>query len=170
MMRTGTSSQSGITTGRATPGFTYTKRSHSVRTHLKPAFSITFRSFHPRIAVPRDIGTRLPMKSLQWQQYAATSTCHQSPVDTRPLSEYRPTCRAFQLPRQTSVQPFSNFPSPHPRYAHNWRYPTRGNEPQSSCPPESNCNNLLNLFSFEVRPRFTPQIQERHKSYLDFQP
>src|SRR5437867_1736633 len=73
--------------------------------------------------------------SLQVQQCAATSIFRQSPVDTQPLSEYRPMCRAFQLPPRTSVPPFSNSPSPHPHYVRSWRHPAQGSEPQSSYLP-----------------------------------
>lgn len=51
MIKTGTSFQSGITTGLATPGFVYTKWSPSVLTHLNPVFSKIFRNLLAGIGV-----------------------------------------------------------------------------------------------------------------------
>ncbi|MDO8142365.1 MAG: hypothetical protein Q6358_12775 [Candidatus Brocadiales bacterium] len=51
MINTGTSFQSGITTGLATPGFVYTKWSPSILAHLNPAFSKIFRNLFAGIGV-----------------------------------------------------------------------------------------------------------------------
>src|SRR3972149_8320637 len=55
IMNTGTSFQSGITTGLETPCLVYTKWSPSILTHLKPALSNTFRSLLAGMGVILDI-------------------------------------------------------------------------------------------------------------------
>jgi len=59
IMKTGTSCQSGITMGRTTPAFVYTKWSPSILTQVNPAFPKTFRNLLEGIGVIRGTYERL---------------------------------------------------------------------------------------------------------------